>query len=563
MNSILQCLSNTYDLTKYFLMKLYENDLNFANNFGTQGTITLNYYNLIYNLWYGNEDIFSPEKLLKRIKKKYKIFAGHKQQDAQEFLSILLDNLHQDLNLLNSKSDSIINTLFNGQLKSEVICQKCKTSSITYQPFKFLSLPIPKSKTIYNFNIFCDLECKKYNFEFYKGVTLYELKNKVIEYIRKDKSLDRIKDLLICKMNSGKAIKKTFLINKEDDKDNIEIESILNKDEEIIFYGKETEEKEGYYNIFIYFANEENNNNKKPILEPISYPLYYYCKRDITFKQLQENIIERLKLSNFLDQTKMKLYQNKKKDIYKILDLNLIHRRLEKCKHCKKETDSSLYCSFFKIVKKNSKLKDHFGKAINVFMLGTSECFNLSGFVYKNSFLFHFDFGISSSPHKFNSSFGLKQLIGLFNESEILQENEKWYCPKCKENEQSTKKIQIHKSPNYLLIHLKRFKNEIDNNDTLSFKGGKNEVLINFPIKSFDISEFIDEPKNKKEIYDLYGIIQHYGNLNSGHYKAICKNNDKWILYDDDQYEEITNLVNENAYILFYKRKNLENFYDE
>ena len=558
MNSSLQCLSNTYDLTKYFLMNLYENDINFANNFGTQGTITLNYYKLIYNLWYGNEDIFSPEKLLKKIQKKYKIFAGYNQQDAQEFLSILLDNLHQDLNLLNSKSDSIINTLFNGQLKSEIICQKCKTSSITYQPFTFLSLPIPKSKTICNFNIFCDLECKKYNFEFYKGVTLYDLKNNVIEFIRKDQSLDKIKDLEICRMNNQKEIKQTFLINKKDDKDNIEIESILNKDDEILFYGKETEENEGYYNIFIYFA-EEKNNNKKPILTPISYPLYYYCKKDITFKQLQEKIIERLKLSNFLDQTKMKLYQNKKNDIYKILDLNLIHSGVEKCKHCKKECDTSLYCSFFKIVKKNSKLKDSFGKAKNVFMLATSECFNLSGFVYLNSFLFLYDFGISSSSHKFNSSFGLKQLISLFNEREILQKNEKWCCPKCKINEQSTKKIQIHKSPNYLLIHFKRFKNEIDNNDTPSFKGGKNKVLITFPIKDFDISEFIDEPKNKKEIYDLYAIIQHFGNLNSGHYKAICKNNNKWILYDDDKYEEITNLVNENAYILFYKRKNLEN----
>jgi ubiquitin carboxyl-terminal hydrolase 4/11/15 len=55
MNSSLQCLSNTEDLTKYFLMKLYENDINFNNKLGTHGSIVLKYYKLIYKMWYGNE----------------------------------------------------------------------------------------------------------------------------------------------------------------------------------------------------------------------------------------------------------------------------------------------------------------------------------------------------------------------------------------------------------------------------------------------------------------------------------------------------------------------------
>ena len=35
--------------------------------------------------------------------------------------------------------------------------------------------------------------------------------------------------------------------------------------------------------------------------------------------------------------------------------------------------------------------------------------------------------------------------------------------------------------------------------------------------------------------YDLYGIINHYGNLQFGHYRSVIKNqhNNNWYVYDD------------------------------
>ena len=85
-----------------------------------------------------------------------------------------MDQLHEDLNRITDKpyiellekqdneddlkaskrwwdlhkkrEDSIIVDLFNGQFKSETICQVCGKSSITYDPFMSLCLPLPSPK---------------------------------------------------------------------------------------------------------------------------------------------------------------------------------------------------------------------------------------------------------------------------------------------------------------------------------------------------------------------------------------------------------------------------------
>jgi ubiquitin carboxyl-terminal hydrolase 4/11/15 len=47
------------------------------------------------------------------------------------------------------RNDSIIVDLFQGQYKSKLVCPTCSRISITFDPFMYLSLPIPNSgKTI-------------------------------------------------------------------------------------------------------------------------------------------------------------------------------------------------------------------------------------------------------------------------------------------------------------------------------------------------------------------------------------------------------------------------------
>jgi hypothetical protein len=399
-------------------------------------------------------------------------------------------------------------------------------------------------------------------FEFHKGASLSDLKREALEFVKKDPSLQNIKDLEMCKIDN--SLKKVTYIYHNDGikkQKKVEIETVYKENNEIAFFGKEIEEKKDYLRIFVHFAHEERENNKSS-LKAISYPLYFYIKNDTTLKQLKEMIIERLELTEFISKDNINR-SSKPKDKYKILDLNMMHKEDNtKCNLCNKNYDTNCYCSVYKIMKDKDKLGNYFDS--NISFLATSEYFNYGKLIYNNSPLLIYDF--DSSMNKNDFSFGLKELISSFNEEEILQEDNKWYCSECRGYQSSTKKMQIHKSPHYLIIHLKRFKinNQIGNNEsrTSNFHGEKNKAYIIFPTINLDISEYVNEPNNQKEIYDLYGIIQHYGNISSGHYKAICKNNDKWISYNDDEVEEITSPVNENAYILFYKRKNLDKFYD-
>lgn len=45
-----------------------------------------------------------------------------------------------------------------------------------------------------------------------------------------------------------------------------------------------------------------------------------------------------------------------------------------------------------------------------------------------------------------------------FKRQELLDEDNKWYCNKCKEHVQATKQLEIFKVPPILIINLKRFK---------------------------------------------------------------------------------------------------------
>lgn len=129
----------------------------------------------------------------------------------------------------------------------------------------------------------------------------------------------------------------------------------------------------------------------------------------------------------------------------------------------------------------------------------------------------------------------LTDLINNFSSDEILENNDSYYCDKCKSHIKATKKTIIKYLPNnILIIHLKRFNN-------LS----KIESFIDIPI-SFEL--------NNKNL-NLFGIVNHTGNIFSGHYYSYIKNIDsKWYNYNDSIVTEISieNIITPKAYILFY-----------
>ena len=103
MNSGLQCLSNTIELTKFFLFKLYKADINLDNPLGLNGRLAEAYHDLLEDMWCGNSSRTAPHDLKRVLGKRVARFSGYGQQDACELLSYLLDLIHEDLNRVKKK----------------------------------------------------------------------------------------------------------------------------------------------------------------------------------------------------------------------------------------------------------------------------------------------------------------------------------------------------------------------------------------------------------------------------------------------------------------------------
>lgn len=72
MNSSLQCLSNAYELTQYFLQGRFQfiNDLPVKNPLGTEGRLTMAYAKTLNEMWYSNNSVVRPD-MFKRILGEY------------------------------------------------------------------------------------------------------------------------------------------------------------------------------------------------------------------------------------------------------------------------------------------------------------------------------------------------------------------------------------------------------------------------------------------------------------------------------------------------------------
>ena len=609
MNSALQCLSNTFDLTKYFLFKYFENDINRGNKLGSNGSIANEYYKLIYSMWCGKEQRIAPRDFIKVFQKEKSQFAGYRQQDSQEFISILLDQLHEDLNRISNKpyiellekqpnedditaskrwwdlhkkrEDSIIIDLFNGQLKSETTCQVCNKSSITYDPFMFLCLPLPKSQIHLMFKVFCGIECKIFDFEYFENCTLLDLNNRAFEFIKTCKqSQTAYFDLEIVQLDYNKKILQTLSCNVKDKnfKGKTDLRSLLVNRNEIIFFEKNIIKNEkDYIKIFIYPIESQTpevyNYGRITTLQFISYPLLFQLKNDITINEFAKKLFERLNSLNFINSDKVNYYDSKKL-YHKVLDINIIHGKETKkegfltwfsmedtCKYCNKSNEQFFYCSIFNFTKEDKTLLASFNHLKKpIVLLATSDCYNLSGdgliYLESNLFINNSDTAVG----KYSNSIKLKDCLDLYGQNIELKDDDMWYCSKCKKHQISKQKLQIYKAPNYLIIQIKRFNIKKYGSSSSTFSGEKNDTFVSYPITDLNLSDYIVGPeKDKNNIYDLYGVVQHFGSLSGGHYTAICKNDGNWISYNDSSLDIVNNPVTKNAYILFYKRKESEN----
>ena len=139
----------------------------------------------------------------------------------------------------------------------------------------------------------------------------------------------------------------------------------------------------------------------------------------------------------------------------------------------------------------------------------------------------------------------LKELLKFHFSIEYIDFETK--CNNCQKKSKHKKELKISRPPEILILSLQRI--DLINEKKLDYK-------VKFSQK-LDIYEFIDKDcgYNKESKYDLFGIINHEGNIDSGHYYSFIKNeNKKWIEFNDANVGEINyfNDCSDTVYALFY-----------
>jgi ubiquitin carboxyl-terminal hydrolase 8 len=178
MNATIQCLSATVPFARFFNDGRWKTAINYHNSLGTKGHIAMAFATILHELWHGDLPYITPFEFRKSMGSHKSQYATSDQQDSQEFLSFLLDGIHEDLNRVISKpnwtktpaqeaeletllpqiaseqewmlwqtrNDSIIVDFFQGQLRNRLKCSTCGQTSTTYNAFSLLQLPIPSAR---------------------------------------------------------------------------------------------------------------------------------------------------------------------------------------------------------------------------------------------------------------------------------------------------------------------------------------------------------------------------------------------------------------------------------
>ena len=606
LNCSLQCLSNTKDLTKYFLFNYYQNDINLQTTFGSNGVLVKAYSDLINLMWLSKFVKINPHFFRVAFCVSTHKFMNSQQQDAMEFISLLLNYLHEDLNRVKQKpyliieeqrekesdilasqriysynlkrDNSIIIDLFNGQFQNTIKCTTCFKEFKKYESFNNISLPIPEEHNHYIIKFFTTLKCKYITININSETTFEDLIINASKYLSKNilnsikeaqkskQSPEYINALLkqnidIIKLDKNKII--NIIYSQPDDENEIQknykkkLKPYINNEEEIVLYEREII-PEYLLNIYVYPITTDPKDDEN--INFLSYPIVFSVKHDLTLENLEKLINE--KLSHiFLENIDVKNRH--------LIDLHILHsnknmntgilkliKSYKKCPFCNSDYSEKKYCPLYFYFNKNdivSKLFKYSKYSEPIIILARSSYYDLNKEVYPG-----YNFEENNILNKYKNIY---DSLNQFGKPEILGEDNLWDCPQCSTKRKISKWMRVFRAPNYLIIQLKRFKKK--SNSFFNFlESDKNETFVSFPMKNLDLSNYMDGPEKDKCIYNLYAIINHINNFGVNHFTAYCRNNKKWVEYDDHKINyDIENPVTKEAYILFYIKKNIdENF---
>uniref|UniRef100_A0AAY4C5Y6 Ubiquitin carboxyl-terminal hydrolase n=1 Tax=Denticeps clupeoides TaxID=299321 RepID=A0AAY4C5Y6_9TELE len=570
MNSALQCLSNTPPLTEYFLQNAYLEELNFSNPLGMKGEIAEAYADVIKQMWSGRHFSVVPRVFKTKVGHFASQFLGYQQHDSQELLSFLLDGLHEDLNRVKNKeyielrdaegrpdqevaeeawrnhrrrNDSVIVDTFHGLFKSTLVCPECRKVSVTFDPFCYLSVPLPVSKERVMEVFFVSLDPVA----------------KPIQHRLVVPKAGRVFDLCVAlSLATGVSADQMMVADVFNHRfykiyhtDEF-LSSILDRDDIFVYeLSCVSVEEDGEEVVLAVYMREHGHYRDYGPSSTSSYgtslfghPLLMSVRREqCTRDGLYDLFLQR--------------YGPEGQSVCSSGDANTQDPADEetadgqRASETKEEGDQSTQkcCplkrrkTLFTIqaVNANGTTERGMGEDGNDFMC---LIFHVSQKYVKDH---------SMEVVYQQTTVQLQECIELFTTVETLEEENPWYCPVCKKHQLATKKLDLWSLPEVLIIHLKRF-------SYTKYSREKLDTIVDFPLRcaaALSSSTGVNgEPPSR---YDLIAVSNHYGGLRDGHYTSYARNKDngQWYYFDDSKVTDAKEeqIVTNAAYLLFYHRQ--------
>ncbi|KAF8916239.1 hypothetical protein CPB85DRAFT_1374694 [Mucidula mucida] len=679
MNSALQCLAHTKELVEYFTTGLFKDELNPDNPLGMQGAIAESFGALMERIWDANSSStsYSPREFKSQLQRFAPQFSGYQQHDSQELVAFLLDGLHEDLNRVLKKpyvekpdwegggdlelatlaqtswdgymkrNDSVIVDLFQGQYQSTLVCPECDKVSITFDPFMYLTLPLPIKK-LWRHDIFwVPWDCEK-------------LPMKIPVEIPADSSFKDLRallgrwmsvtpeNLLTLEIWSGKFYKVLgdhLTVGEAADGDIIVCYELPCHSRQSRSYKPDPDEP---FIVPVFLSDAIPASSYKSLYgrnnQFWGHPTIVVIDRETakSTEAMYDAVIDRLRpwVSNVRDlytwegERPIQLGRSRRVsdpvtedgdgEEGEVEEGDIVDQKIailteedELMDEAKAEVEQDLRkvgtkngvfalklapnyqdygCSGPFAYNARSNPLDTWDKRRddedNPVLLREHDAFILEFEDHLKQYFFgdspkyenaqwnhwklyvHPEYKASQEAAKGTVTKGisLQDCLDEFTKKEQLGEDDLWYCPQCKKHQQATKKFDLWKVPDVLVVHLKRFSNSRTLRDKI-------DVLVDFPIDSLDLTNRVGERAvterlikagvaiddldlgdvNGSLVYDLFGVDEHIGGLGGGHYRAYAHNhnNDKWYHFDDSYVSTASpsDAVNPNAYLLFYRRR--------
>ncbi|VDM94975.1 unnamed protein product [Thelazia callipaeda] len=174
-----------------------------------------------------------------------------------------------------------------------------------------------------------------------------------------------------------------------------------------------------------------------------------------------------------------------------------------------------------------------------------------------------------SSDAAFNSpDMTLEDCLRRYIMPEHLGSNAKTRCARCETYEESTKQLTLKTLPMVACFHLKRFEHNHNDRkkmdtvikypqfiDMTPFTASYHERPTCSPENTFSVvSDLLKKNRNK---YELFGVVNHLGTMESGHYTCYIRHQtNQWFQCDDQKVSRVSmeEVLSSQGYLLFYHK---------